>query len=570
MNMLKNVSVGIRLIVSFLFISAFVAVVGFIGIMGLKSVGKEASVLYKTNLREVFILTDLEHNLTGIRADLLSLTYKKQAAEKESLIAEIKTMQKDNDAYLKEYKDMPKNAKEKKYYNEFLTDLKSYRAQRNDVIDYVNKNDYDVAAQKLTEASTTRKAMISKLDKIIELNLQEASAANDRIQKNDSESSFLMILITVIGVCIAALLGILITADIDKPLKKIVEYAKALSAYDFSTPLVITRKDEFGKTGIELNKAQKNVKNLVSIIQGKSKDIGSFSQELSATVEELTSKVQSIHESVEHINTNIADSSAGAEQISASVQEVDASINVLSQKAVDGSFNASSSKQRALEVKEQSQKAIQDTRNVTVEKKDKMQLVIEEGKVVQEIRVMAGTIADIASQTNLLALNAAIEAARAGEVGKGFAVVAEEVRKLAEQSASAVNAIQNTIEKVEYAFKQSLDTGNEMLSFLNEDVQNQFDAYEATGKQYYDDSDFVSNMSEEIAAMTQEVTATVGQVSEAIQNMAQATQHSSEAANVITDSMNETTQAVEQVAVNAQNQSELAMELNDIIQKFRI
>lgn len=426
------------------------------------------------------------------------------------------------------------------------------------------------AAEEYKDIPEVTDSMFDNLNKLIDINLNQSKEANENIISIYSRATIIMSLLSGVGLILAIIIGVLIANDISRPLQIMKSLGEKLANYDLSQDFKVIRGDEFGQTATALAKTQDNIKGLVKTIIENTQSMSASSEELSATVQELASKALSVDEAVNSIAANMQETNAGAEEISASIQEVDSSINVLSQKAMDGSSNAGKAKNRATEVKNNSQKVLKEAKKISEEKRERMIKVIEESKVVDNIEVMADTIADISEQTNLLALNAAIEAARAGEMGKGFAVVSEEVRALAEQSSDAVKSIKETITKVQEAFKKSIDTGSDILEFINKEVNLQFEAYEKTGNQYYEDSDFVSNMSEEIAAMSEEVTATVSQVSGAIKNMAGAAQKSSDYTETIKENMNDTTEGLEQVALAVQGQAELAQKLSEMVQRFKV
>ncbi|OOM82542.1 putative methyl-accepting chemotaxis protein YoaH [Clostridium puniceum] len=568
MNLFKKVKT--KLISAFLIVSILIGVVGLVGGISVKKVNKSASEMYGINLQSINKILSIKANMSEIKGELLTMMDEEDKSEVEEAKKNIDIMVKEDNKYIEDYEKLIITSEEKKVWTEFKNNVTKYRDVREGIIKAINLNNLNEAKKQYIILKPIEKNMLDSLDNVIEINLKAAKDANEDINSTFINTNVIMISLSAAGIIIAILLGLFMSSNINKPLKKIQEYAERLAFYDFSTPISITRKDEFGQTGVALNKAQKNVNDLVREIMENSQDISASSQELSATAEELASKAVSIDEAVSNIASSMQESSAASEEISASVEEVDSSVNELSEKAMEGSNNANKSKERATEVQINSKKAINQTRKIYAEKENKMLQVIENGKVVDSIKIMADTIGSISEQTNLLSLNAAIEAARAGEQGKGFAVVAEEVRTLAEQSSQAVTSIQDTIIKVQEAFNNSIDTGKDILQFINIEVNEQFIAYGDTGNQYYKDSDFVSKMSEEIAAMSEEITATVGQVSDVVQDIAQKSQKSTEEVDTIKESIDETAKAIEQVALTAQSQAELAQKLNEIIQRFKI
>jgi methyl-accepting chemotaxis protein len=427
-NVLKKAKVKTKLILAFLVIALLITVVGIVGIISLKNMDVNSQDMYSNKLQGVYMLTDFGQNLRASEADMLQLVYVRDASQKDALEKDIKENTDQNNEYIANYEKLPMYDLDKQQWTTFKNQLNQYRAKKNNVIKLINDNNFDEALKQYVGMPKISDDMIDSLNKLTNTNFDSAKIANTNSHSVFEAASTKMLIVMLGGIVLAICIGLFMAKNISASLQKMKKFAQRLAEYNFSEDITITHGDEFSETGIALNTAQENVSILIKQLMENSQDMSASSEELAATVEELTAKFQSIDEATKKIVDGIQETTASSEQISASIQEVDSSINVLSQKAMDGSNNASQSKERAYEIQSNSKESNLKGRSVYTEKEKKILKAIEEGKVVENIKVMADTISSISEQTNLLALNAAIEAARAGEQGKGFAVVAETCR----------------------------------------------------------------------------------------------------------------------------------------------
>ena len=205
--------------------------------------------------------------------------------------------------------------------------------------------------------------------------------------------------------------------------------------------------------------------------------------ESSATVEQIARNIEQLYRLIERQSEGVSSSSSSIEQMVASIQSVTANIERM------GSYY-----DKLLGKSDAGRGAI-----ATV-----VAQVREIDSQSENLQAANQLIAGIAAETNLLAMNAAIEAAHAGESGKGFAVVAEEIRRLAEETATNSKTIEDGLR----TFFGKINLAEESNRHIGEAFREIGDAISATRSAF----DEISSGMKELAYGTGEINSSVSDV----------------------------------------------------------
>ncbi|MCV2223918.1 methyl-accepting chemotaxis protein [Pseudomonas mercuritolerans] len=380
-----------------------------------------------------------------------------------------------------------------------------------------------------------------KLNVIRQFNAEQAKSLGDEAGMVYEKSTNVLTIVIIIALLLTIILAIALTRSIVKPIGDSLRLAEEIASGDLTRRLEVSGSDEVSRLMIALNLMSSN-------LQGTVLEISEASMQLSSAAVEMTSITEAADRLLQQQNSEIEQAATAVTEMTSAVEEVARNATSTSEAAQDSSESAKLGNLRVSETLSAVETLIELVESSSSQ-------VVKLAGQAEDISQVVGVIRSIAEQTNLLALNAAIEAARAGEQGRGFAVVADEVRALAHRT--QISTLE--IEKMITAIQNGSATTVESIQKSTEEVYNTKRTAEGAGHSLRKITESVLQINErnlQIAVASEEQAHVARDVDRSLISIRTLAIQSSEGAGQTITASNEL--------------SRLAVNLNALVQKFKV
>jgi methyl-accepting chemotaxis protein len=345
------------------------------------------------------------------------------------------------------------------------------------------------------------------------------------------------------------------------------EVSKMAGAFGLMQEKLTEVADAFTSMSGGLREIVLNVKQAADEVAGGSDAVAQASGRAVRTSESTVSAVETITATIHEMSANIQNVAASSQsqassttQTLASIESMVGSVQMVAKTAEELVAIAKRASESVSEGREAMSLAAKGMAEILDVSGASARFVEDLGTTAEDIGKIVGVIDDIAEQTNLLALNAAIEAARAGEHGLGFAVVAEEVRKLAERSATSTGEISELIRNIQAHVTEAVANMSKTTAIVDQGMKRT-EELGASLKKIDAAVSEVSSCSLEIGNATAEQSSGVQQIEQSTARLAELTQEISAATEEQSTGTEQVVQGVERMREMVQQNADSAAEL---------
>ncbi|MCK9746458.1 methyl-accepting chemotaxis protein [Pseudomonas syringae pv. syringae] len=379
-----------------------------------------------------------------------------------------------------------------------------------------------------------------KLTRLREQNATEAVSSGKDATEVYNHSVNVLMIVLIAAFLLTVVLAIALTRSIVDPISVSLKLAEDIAAGDLTRQLSVAGSDEASRLMTALNTMSGNLRTTIHEISGAS-------AQLSTAAVEMTSITESADRTLQQQNSEIEQAATAVNEMSAAVEEVARNATSTSQAAQQSSLSADLGNQRVNET-------LTAMQNLTGLVEGSSAQVTALAGQAQDISKVLGVIRGIAEQTNLLALNAAIEAARAGEQGRGFAVVADEVRALAHRTQTSTQEVEQMISAIQAGSSATVESMQKSTEEVHSTRKTAEDAGESL-RQITNSVLEINNRNLQIAAASEQQAHVARDVDRSLVSIRDLAVQSSE--------------GTRQTLIASTELSQLAVNLNDLVLRFK-